>query len=184
VTSPTAPIAPPTEAEVRNPSYWQARFAAVAALAAVLLIAFVPRVEEAPPGPGPFHVGVFARRAGVVAPLPEGGEVAPGDELLFATWGEEERYVAVIVADTGGETTVAFPPEGRAPALHGAGRGVPLPDTSVTAGGEGEISIHAYFCPDALDLGPIRRALEAGERPRPAGCAVDRIELVVAAPEE
>jgi hypothetical protein len=183
MTSPTAPLAPPAEAGARNPSYWQARCAVGAAVAAALLFAFVPGAEEAPPGPGPFHVGVFARQAGVVAPLPEGGEVAPGEELLFATWGGEARYVAVIVAGADGRAAVVFPPAGTVPALHGAGRGVPLPGTEVTAGGEGELAIHAYFCEEALDLGPVLRALEAGVRPRPEGCAVDRVGLVVAAPE-
>jgi hypothetical protein len=90
--------------------------------------------------------------------------------------------VAVLLADAAGRIVVAFPPEGREPALHGAGRGVPLAGAQVTASTPGPLAIHAYFCAEPLDLGPIRTALEAGGSPEPAGCTVDHTAVAVAAP--
>jgi hypothetical protein len=178
----SAPIAPPAPAPVRNPAWWQGRLALLAAVIAGVLLTLAPRADESSAGAAFFRVGVFAKRAGVVRPVPEDGRIEPGSELLFATWAAEARHVAVILADAAGRTVVAFPPEGRAPALHGAGRGVPLVGPQVTAAIPGPLAIHAYFCDEPLDLASIRTQLEAGGSPEPAGCTVDQTAIAVAGP--
>jgi hypothetical protein len=100
-----------------------------------------------------------------------GESVAPGDALRFAVSTPTAAYVAVLSLDPTGKAWVYFPPAPRA-TLVPAGTEVPLPLGTRLDATTGEERLLGIFCTSAVELEPIRQALERGQdaSPLPADC--------------
>jgi hypothetical protein len=100
-----------------------------------------------------------------------GESVSPGDAVRFAVSSPAPAYVAVLSLDPSGRASVYFPQGPRA-ALSPAGTEVPLPLGTRLDATTGEERLLGIFCTSAVELEPIRRALEQGQdaSPLPADC--------------
>jgi hypothetical protein len=100
-----------------------------------------------------------------------GESVSPGDAVRFAVSTPLPAYVAVLSLDPAGKASVYFPQEPRAARVP-AGSEVPLPLGTRLDATTGEERLLGIFCASAVELEPIRLALERGQdaAPLPADC--------------
>jgi hypothetical protein len=160
----------------RRPGWRRALAAGLGvAAAASLLLVLRPdgvRVKGSAPALGMFvQHGTEVRRAGA------GEEVSAGDAVRFAVSTPEAAYVAVLSVDPRGHGSIYFPVGPRAERVP-AGHDVPLPLGTRLDATVGEERIVGLFCSSAVELEPIRAALESGHLQIPDGCQVTRWSFV------
>jgi len=173
----------------RRAARWAAPVAGALALAAgaVVVVHGFPLASgpEAPVASAPdvrlkggSRIGFYVSRNGSVSLGGPGERVAPGDALRFVYSATEPCYLAVLSVDGARKASVYFP-QGPAAVRVDAGRDVPLPTSTVLDGTLGHEALYGVFCSTAIDLEPVRAALEA--RPDapafPDGCTVDRLTI-------
>jgi hypothetical protein len=142
----------------------------LALAASLFLVLRMPPATERSKGPGVGLVmyvqhGTEVRRAG------PGETVAPGDAVRFAVSTPTPAYVAVLSLDPAGKASVYFPQAPRAVQVP-PGTEVPLPLGTRLDGTTGEERLLGLFCASAVELEPIRTALERGHEGAslPADC--------------
>jgi hypothetical protein len=150
-------------------------WAAGLAAAAALLLAVRP---DAPPertkGGAGLRLAMYVQHGDSVREVSPGEAVAPGDAVRFVVTSPAPAYVAVLSLDPAGRASIYFPPDGRAAAV-AAGTDVPLPLATRLDATVGEEHVVGLFCDRAIELEPVRAALEASSGfAAPAGCEVTR----------
>lgn len=167
---------PPLRAAAPRAARRRGAFAALAALAAAASVALFLRPEgarERAKGPGG-AVGMWVLHGGDARRAGPGEVVAPGDAVRFTVTAAEPAWVAVLSVDPAGRASVYFPLGARAERV-AAGAEVPLPLATRLDATLGEERVVALLCDRAVELEPIRAALDAGADPAiPGGCEVTR----------
>jgi hypothetical protein len=104
------------------------------------------------------------------------GEVLrAGDRVEFVLALPEARYVAVLSRDGRGNASVFFPQAPRAERLE-AGPAVKLPTSTELDDAPGREDVYGLFCPEAVELEPVRAGLQAtGRLSAPPGCELTTI---------
>jgi hypothetical protein len=150
--------------------------AAAAGLAAAASVLLLLRPAERTKGPG-FALGMYVQHGSEVRRAGPGEVVAPGDAVRFAVTTPAGGYVAVLSLDPKGRGSVYYPLGARAAPV-AAGAEVLLPLGMRLDGTLGEERIMALFCTSAVELEPVRAALEGGNEHVPVGCQVARWSFV------
>lgn len=147
--------------------------AGLAAAAAVVLVVHTGAPRERTKGPG-FAVAMYVLHGDAVRQAGPGEVVAPGDAVRFAITTPVAGYAAVLSLDPAGRASIYFPRGPRAAPV-GAGADVALPLATRLDATVGEEHVVALLCERAVDLEPIRAALETGAGDAiPGGCQVAR----------
>ena len=147
--------------------------AGLAAAAALVLVVRTDRLRERTKGPG-FGVAMFVLHGDAVRKAGPGEVVAPGDTVRFAVTTPVAGYAAVLSLDPAGRASIYFPRGPRAAPV-GAGADVPLPLATRLDATVGEEHVVGLLCEHAVELEPVRAALEAGAGDAiPGGCQVTR----------
>jgi hypothetical protein len=173
--------------------------AALAAAAAVALV-FIARPPSEPPRDertaglpledpgtrskgGGSRIGFYVARGDAVALGAPGEVVHANDRLQFTYSSADPAYFALLSIDGARKASIYFP-AGAVAAPIQPGEGVPLPSSVVLDATLGSETIYGLFCDAPVELEPLRAALEsAPERaPAPAGCRVDRVQIVKRTP--
>jgi hypothetical protein len=127
--------------------------------AGVLLLMLWPARPANERHKGGPQLTLYVRHADRVRPAGPRELVAPGDSLQFTYSSERARHLAVLSLDGAGHGTVYFPDAARAEPID-AGRDVPLPRSTVLDEVLGPESLFGLFCDAAIELEPVRQALE------------------------
>lgn len=143
----------------------------VAAAASVLLV-MQPLAGTRLKGSAPL-LAMYVQHAGEVRRAEPDAVLAPGDAVRFAVTTPASAYVAVLSLDPRGRASIYAPFTAVA-----AGLDLPLPAATQLDASLGEERIVGLFCEKALDLEPVRAALESGRFAVPAGCQVTRWSFV------
>jgi len=161
---------------------WRPR-AAAGALGLVLAACLVLGLRAQFPGArskgqGP-ALGMYVQHGGEVRRAGPGDLVAAGDAVRFSVTLPSPAYVAVLSIDPVGRASVYFP-EGKLAAPVPAGTDVPLPLGTRLDDTLGEERLLALFCSTAIELEPVRLALQASRdaAPVPEGCQGARWRFV------
>ncbi len=141
------------------------------ALAASLVVVLrAPSTGDRAKGTG-LALTMYVQHGEEVRRAAPGENVAPGDAVRFAVSLRAPAYVAVLSLDPAGRAWVYFPPAPRAAPVP-AGTEVPLPLGTRLDATTGEERLLGLFCASAVELEPVRQALEQGQdaSPLPADC--------------
>ena len=131
------------------------------ALAASLFLALrTPPATERVKGSG-LGLTMYVQHGGEVRRAEPGEHVAPGDAVRFAVSTPTPAFVAVLSLDPAGKASVYFPQAPRAAQVP-AGAEVPLPLGTRLDATTGQERLLGIFCASAVELEPIREALERG----------------------
>ena len=165
------PAGPPRR---RRGPWLVAAGALAAATILVLALGNEPPADDGAQGPPPkpsVHVGFFIERGGAIWPGRPGEIVRPGDTIQFTTTTDVPGFVAVLSVSPDGQVDVLYP-EGRKAAAIPAGREVGLPASTILDDTLGQERIVGLFCSQAVELEPVRLALQAqpATLPPPTGC--------------
>lgn len=179
------PVRTPLAPSSSVPLLRSRRFAAAAAgVASLLAAAGVFLVLRPAAGPGErvkgsgYGLSMYVQHGAQVRRAAPGEAVAPGDAIRFAVTTPERAFVAVLSLDPGGRGSVYFPVGARAEPV-AAGTEVPLPLGTRLDATVGEERLLGLFCDSAIELEPVRRALEAGAGVAiPAGCQATQWRFV------
>ena len=141
----------------------------LALAASVLLLVRTPTAPERTKGG--LALTMYVQHGDDVRRAEPGEHVAPGDAVRFAVSTPTPAYVAVLSLDPTGRASVYFPQTGRAAHVP-AGSEVLLPLGTRLDTTTGEERLLGIFCGSAVELEPIRTALERGTdaAPLPADC--------------
>ena len=162
-----------------------AAIAGAAGLLAAAGVLFVLRAAPGQPGdsgqrvkgPG-YGLSMYVQHGTYVRRAAPGETVAPGDAIRFAVTTPERAFVAVLSVDPSGRGSVYFPVGARAEPV-AAGTEVPLPLGTRLDATVGEERLLGLFCDQAIELEPVRRALETGAGAAiPAGCQATQWRFV------
>jgi len=153
-----------------------AAVAGVAAAAGVLLILRPSGPRERSKGSG-FALGMYVQHGGEVRRAGSGEAIAPGDAVRFTVTAPSDGYVAVLSLDAQGRGSIYYPAGSRAAPLV-AGSDVALPLGTRLDSSVGEERIVGLFCASAIELEPLRAALERSALSIPDGCQVTRWSFV------
>lgn len=171
---------PPLRAVPLRPRSRAIRLAAagagLAAAASVLLMLRPPGPRERGKGSG-FALGMYVQHGAGVRRAAPGEEVAPGDAVRFTVTAPADGYVAVLSLDGLGRGSIYYPAGPRAVPVS-AGSDVALPLGTRLDATVGEERIVGLFCASAVELEPLRAALERGSSAVPEGCQVTRWSFV------
>jgi len=142
----------------------------LALAASVFFLLRTPPAPERTKGGG-LALTMYVQHGDEVRRAEPGEYVAPGDAVRFAVSTPTPAYVAVLSIDPAGRTSVYFPQAARAAHVP-AGTEVPLPLGTRLDATTGEERLLGIFCGSAVELEPIRTALERGTdaAPLPADC--------------
>ena len=167
-----------------RPRRWRPVLAAGAGLAAAASVLLVLRAAvpldrgtlERSKGSG-FALAMYVLHEGAVRRAAPGETVAPGDAVRFSVNAPAPGYLAVLSLDPQRHASVYFPLGERAEPI-AAARDFLLPlgtrlDTTL-----GEEHLTALFCKTAVELLPLRAALEQGTLKLPEGCQETRWSFV------
>jgi hypothetical protein len=147
--------------------------AGLAAAAAVVLVLRTDAPGERAKGSG-VGVSMYVLHGDAVRKAGPGEVVAPGDAVRFAVTTPAPGYVAILSLDPAGRASIYFPQGLRAAPVE-AGADVPLPTATRLDATVGEERVVALLCERAIELEPLRAALEAGSgEVIPEGCEVAR----------
>jgi Domain of unknown function (DUF4384) len=145
--------------------------AGVAAAAAVILVATLPRHDtDGTRSKGGAHLGFVVEHGGAMRAMramrigATGEVVHPGDTLTYLVTMRAPGYVTVFGRDAAGRVAIYVPT-----ARVAAGRDVELPIATRLDATLGREEIAAVFCAEAL-------AVASADDP-PAGCTVDRLAI-------
>ena len=143
---------------------------ALALAASLVLVLRAPPATERPKGNG-LGLTMYVQHGDEVRRAAPGENVSPGDAVRFAVSTPVPAYVAVLSLDPAGKASVYFPQAPRAAQVP-AGTEVPLPLGTRLDATTGEERLLGIFCGSAVELEPIRQALERGQdaAPLPADC--------------
>jgi len=141
------------------------------ALAATLVLALRPERGDRLKGPGGLALAMYVQHGGDVRRAWPGELVAPGDAVRFAVTSPVPAFVAVLSIDPAGRASVYFPQGPRAARVQ-AGSDVPLPLGTRLDDTTGEERVLGLFCSSAVELEPVRLALQqSGDAaPLPSDC--------------
>jgi hypothetical protein len=144
--------------------------AGLALAASLLLVIRTPSPTERSKGTG-LGLSMYVRHGDEVRRAAPGESVSPGDAVRFAVTTPAQAYVAVLSLDPTGKASVYFPQGPRAAQVP-AGTDVPLPLGTRLDATTGEERLLGLFCASAVELEPIREALERGREAAslPADC--------------
>jgi hypothetical protein len=134
--------------------------AGLALAASLLLVIRTPTLGERPKGTG-LGLTMYVQHGDEVRRAAPGESVSPGDAVRFAVSTPAQAYVAVLSLDPAGKASVYFPQSPRAARVP-AGTEVPLPMGTRLDATTGEERLLGLFCASAVELEPIREALERG----------------------
>lgn len=114
---------------------------------------------------------MFVQHGGEVRRAAPGESVAPGDAVRFAVSTPSPAFVAVLSLDPAGKAWVYFPQGPQAAEVPG-GVEVPLPLGTRLDTTTGEERLLGLFCTRAVELEPIRLALQQSQNaaPLPTDC--------------
>lgn len=142
----------------------------LALAASLVLVLRTPPATERSKGTG-FGLTMYVQHGDEVRRAAPGETVSPGDAIRFAVSTPIPAYVAVLSLDPAGNASVYFPQAARAAQVP-AGTEVPLPLGTRLDATTGEERLLGIFCGSAVELEPIRQALQRGEdaSPLPADC--------------
>ncbi len=142
----------------------------LALAASAFLVLRTPPASERAKGGG-LALTMYVQHGGEVRRAEPGEHVSPGDAVRFAVSTPTPAYVAVLSLDPAGRASVYFPEATRAAHVP-AGTEVPLPLGTRLDATTGEERLLGIFCGSAVELEPIRAALERGTdaAPLPADC--------------
>jgi hypothetical protein len=132
----------------------------LALAASLFLVLRPPPVTERAKGAG-LGLTMYVQHGGEVRRAEPGEYVAPGDAVRFAVSTPTPAFVAVISLDPTGKASVYFPQAPRAAQVP-AGAEVPLPLGTRLDATTGQERLLGIFCASAVELEPIREALERG----------------------
>jgi hypothetical protein len=142
----------------------------LALAASVVVLRRSPPASERSKGTG-LALTMYVQHGDQVRRAAPGEHVSPGDAVRFAVSTPTPAYVAVLSVDPAGRGSVYFPQGARAAQVP-AGTEVPLPLGTRLDATTGEEWLLGIFCGSAVELEPIRAALERGRSaaPLPADC--------------
>ncbi len=142
----------------------------LALAASLLLVLRSPPTGERSKGAG-FALTMYVQHGDEVRRAAPGERVSPGDAVRFAVSTPAPAYVAVLSLDPTGRASVYFPQGPRAAPVP-AGTEVLLPLGTRLDPTTGEERLLGIFCASAVELEPIRQALEQGQdaSPLPSDC--------------
>ena len=132
----------------------------LALAASLFLVLRTPPAAERPKGSG-LGLTMYVQHGGEVRRAEPGEHVSPGDAVRFAVSTPTPAFVAVLSLDPAGKASVYFPQASRAAQVP-AGAEVPLPLGTRLDGTTGQERLLGIFCASAVELEPIREALERG----------------------
>lgn len=162
---------------VRRRAPWRAAVVGIAAAAAVLVIATLPRGEsgDTTRTKGGAHLGFVVVHGGGMRVGQVGEVVHPGDTLTYLVTTKEPAYVTVLGRDAAGRVTTYVPT-----ARVAAGRDVQLPVATLLDGSLGREELAAVFCAEATP-GATSGSTPVGAPGEwlvaPAGCTLDRLTI-------
>ena len=149
--------------------------AVVLAAAAALLVAVRPASEEPAAGPertkgAQVELVMFVQHGEAVRRALPGEVVAAGDAVRFALTSSGGGFAAVLSLDPRGRASVYYPLAAKAQELQ-AGREVALPLGTRLDDSVGTERLLGLVCSSAVELEPVRAALETGQGTVvPPGC--------------
>ena len=155
---------------------WVAAGAGLAAAASLLLVLRPSLPRERSKGSG-FALGMYVQHGGEVRRAAAHEEVAPGDAVRFTVTAPADGYVAVLSLDAQGRGSIYYPAGPKAAPVQ-AGSDMALPLGTKLDATVGEERIVGLFCASAVELEPLRAALERGGNAVPEGCQVIRWSFV------
>ena len=175
--TPSRPSLPPATRPRRQRISWLLAVCALGATTILVLALGHERSadDEAPAVAKPnVHVGFFVERGGAIWPGRPGEIVRPGDTIQFTTTTDAPAFVAVLSVSADGQVDVLYP-EGRKAVAVPAGREVGLPASTILDATLGQERIVGLFCSQAVELEPVRLALQSqpATLPPPAGCRAE-----------
>jgi len=133
----------------------------LALAASLLFVLRTPPATERVKGPG-LGLAMYVQHGTEVRRAAPGETVSPGDAVRFAVSTPRPAFVAVLSLDPAGKASVYFPQAPRAAQVP-AGSEVPLPLGTRLDTTTGEEQLLGIFCASAVELEPIREALERGQ---------------------
>jgi hypothetical protein len=133
----------------------------LALAASLFLVLRTPPAAERVKGPG-VGFAMYVQHGTEVRRAAPGETVSPGDAVRFAVSTPRPAFVAVLSLDPAGKASVYFPQAPRAAHVP-AGSEVPLPLGTRLDATTGEERLLGIFCASAVELEPIREALEHGK---------------------
>jgi len=132
----------------------------LALAASLFLVLRTPPPVERSKGTG-LGLTMYVQHGDEVRRAAPGESVSPGDAVRFAVSTPRPAFVAVLSLDPAGKASVYFPQAPRAAHVP-AGSEVPLPLGTRLDATIGEEQLLGIFCASAVELEPIREALERG----------------------
>jgi hypothetical protein len=175
--APSRPGIPPAGRPRPKRGPWLVAIVALVATTILVVALGNDRPADETPATAPkpnVHVGFFIERGGAIWPGRPGEIVRPGDTIQFTTTTDLPSFVAVLSVSGDGQVDVLYP-EGQKAAAVPAGREVGLPASTILDATLGQERIVGLFCNQAVELEPVRLALQAqpATLPPPSGCQAE-----------
>ena len=172
------PEEPPVLAFVRRRS---GRIGAVLGVAAAVAVWVGRGPSEGLPteqtrAKGSAHLGFYVKRGEQVFPGGPGALLRPGDAIEFSYEAPSAGYLAILSLDGAGHASIYFPMGPRAQMLS-PGTHL-LEQSTILDAVLGRETLYAVWCEAAVEIEPMRRALESSRTvPLAPGCRSESLEV-------